>query len=85
MNQDAQRLYIDCEPPRWELRTVRPLGLVVHEWSDSDVPVARSLTQAALTWCWLLQHDYYAVDSNGWLNRVETNPVPEWILHTRIA
>jgi hypothetical protein len=40
--------------------------------------------QAALMWWWLLKNDY-AVDSNGWLNRVDSNPIPEWILHTEIA
>jgi hypothetical protein len=85
MNFDATRLYVDCSTPAHGVRTWLPIGLVHKEWDNADVPVAQSLTQAARMWLWLLQQNYYAVDANGFLNTVDTNPIPSWIESIGIA
>jgi hypothetical protein len=85
MPRDASRLYADCAHFRFSTPGYLPIGLVPKEWDGADVPVARSLTQVALMWLWLLEHDHYAVDDSGVLNEVESNPVPQWIMWTDLV
>jgi hypothetical protein len=78
MNEGPQRLYVDTDVPDAGPESWHPLGYVPHDWAHAYIQVARSLTQAASLWWWILQNDYYAVDSEGFF--VQTDKLkPLWM------
>jgi hypothetical protein len=64
MNQQAQRLYVDCD--RLSQIGDSPIRLVSWEWEDFDVDRANSLGHAVSMWTWLLSSDFYRWNGELW-------------------
>lgn len=64
MNQDAQRLYVDCE--RLGEFGDSPIRLVSWEWDTFETDRAMSLGHAVSMWTWLLASDFYRWDGQLW-------------------